>query len=886
LPSTMYAFHSSSNGSLTRAYKSTNGGALWAQISSGVQLGGTYDGSNWIDQGWYDATIAVKPNDPNFVLFGNIEVHRATDGATLAPLRSTSGPYGGTRAWDNMTHTDIHRIVFAPSNPNIVYLGCDGGVYKSTDGGNTFLSANALISTIQFYRIASHPTNRNIIIGGAQDNGNYRTLDGGATPWNITTTGDGMECLFDHTDPNYVYVSTQNGNLLRSTSGGAYGTFGMVSPVWDVTPTWTTPWIIHPTDNNILYTASRRIWRSTNRGSSWTAISGSATSDAFNSIAISRAKPDNMIASASGYSTANPQVLVSTDAGFTWRDVTANIGGAARYVSRVVTHPLDAKTMFVVRSGFGSGKVYISYNLGQSWTDVSGNLPDVPASDLFIDPQRPRYWYLATDIGIYSTTNGGATWTSDNSGMPIVPMIDFDYFTNAGTRLLRLGTHGRSGFEAQLSLEPSASIFAVPLENSFGRIEANVTTDTVVATVYNFGSQPLTVSAIAKNSPAFILSNLPSLPAVVPSQGSFQFKILFRPSAHGPVTDSVRITSNDPNVATTYIPLTGTGVVIGRTQKGLLYGTGNGSLYNVNTTTGAATPIGSLGVPQVDGLAVHPSTRELYGMYSTTASTQFYRISQQFADALPVRLVPLANVRAFAFSGDGTLYAVNSTGTLYRINLATGDTTNIGSNGLPYASLSFNPRSNELWASVRPPISNRDRIYKINTSNGAATLVGATGDGVITPSIAFNPLGTLYGLKGTATQTNTLIRIDTTTGMGTTVGSAGVAGLLSFAMRTDSLTTSVEEAGPGVPLAFALHQNYPNPFNPTTRIAFDLPTAGIVRLAVYDILGREVAVLVNEHQSAGYKSVVLNGNGLASGAYLYRLTAGKFSETKKFLLLR
>jgi photosystem II stability/assembly factor-like uncharacterized protein len=886
-PLTMYAFHSSNNGGLTRAYKSTNGGTNWSQISSGVQLGGTYDGTNWIDQGWYDATIAVKPNDPNFVLLGNIEVHRATDGATFSPLRSSSGPFGGTRAWDNMTHTDIHKIVFAPSNPNIAYVGCDGGVYKSTDGGNTWQSANAGIATIQYYRIASHPSNRNIIIGGAQDNGNYRTLDGGATPWSITTTGDGMECFFDHTDPNFVFVSTQNGNLLRSTSGGAYATFGTISPPWEVTPNWTTPWLMHPTNNNILYAGSRRIWRSTNRGGSWEAISPSiAASDVLNSIAIGRTNPSNMIAVAGGYANANPQVLISTDGGFTWRDVTANIPGPARHIARALVHPLDAGAMFIVRSGFGSGKVYASYNLGQSWTNLSGNLPDVPASDLFIDPQRPRAWYLATDIGIYSTTNGGATWERDNNGMPTVPMIDFDYFSSGGTRLLRLGTHGRSAYEAPLPLEPNASIFVTPIAKTFGRVEANIASDTAVATIYNVGSQSLTVSSVTNNNAAFAVSGLPSLPALVAPQGSLQFRVIFRPVAHGVVSDSLRIVSNDAAVPTTIVPLTGSGIVIGRAQKGVLYTSGNGSLYNVNTTTGAATLIGAFGVPQVDALGIHPSSKELYGMTSTPLSTQFYRISQQFGDALPLRTIPLGSVRAFAFSANSTLFGATSTGSLYRINLTTGDTTFIGNNALSYAGLTFSPLTDVLWASVRPPLTNRDRIYTISTTTGAATLIGATGDGAITPSIAFNPLGVLYGLKGSSTQVNTLIRIDTTTGAGTLIGSTGVAGMLSITMRTDSLTTSVQESKPGIPSTFALHQNYPNPFNPTTRIAFDLPNPAFVTLKVFDILGREVLTLVDEFQTGGYKSVTMSARGVPSGAYIYRLTAGSFSDAKKLLLIR
>ncbi len=92
-------------------------------------------------------------------------------------------------------------------------MGCDGGVYKSTDAGATWFSVNNNINTIQFYRVASDPTNASILFGGAQDNGNFSTSDKGATDWVFETSGDGMECFVDYSNPNYVFMSTQYGSL-------------------------------------------------------------------------------------------------------------------------------------------------------------------------------------------------------------------------------------------------------------------------------------------------------------------------------------------------------------------------------------------------------------------------------------------------------------------------------------------------------------------------------------------------------------------------------------------------------------------------------------------------------------------------------------------------
>lgn len=98
--------------------------------------------------------------------------------------------------------------------------------------------------------------------------------------------------------------------------------------------------------------------------------------------------------------------------------------------------------------------------------------------------------------------------------------------------------------------------------------------------------------------------------------------------------------------------------------------------------------------------------------------------------------------------------------------------------------------------------------------------------------------------------------------------------------------TGVAEAGDALPSAFQLSQNYPNPFNPSTAISYDLPAASVVTLKVYDVLGKEVASLVDGVQSAGSRTVRFDGSSLRSGVYFYRLQAGTFSETRKLVLIK
>jgi hypothetical protein len=164
---------------------------------------------------------------------------------------------------------------------------------------------------------------------------------------------------------------------------------------------------------------------------------------------ISQALPDNMILTASEF-TDVPTVWISSDGGASWVDRTTNLPDPPRYLERVVCHPTEPGTMFVVRTGFGSGKIYRTTDLGVSWTNISGDLPDIPHNDVFVDPENVNTIYVANDFGVYRSTDQGITWTRQGSGMPYVPVMDFDYASYDTVRYLRVGTHGRSAFQATL----------------------------------------------------------------------------------------------------------------------------------------------------------------------------------------------------------------------------------------------------------------------------------------------------------------------------------------------------------------------------------------------------------------------------------------------------
>lgn len=469
-PSTIYSviynYDASFSSRNTAAFKSTDGGANWVQISSGVNIAGSYDGTNADDQGYYDLCLAVHPTDPNTVYLGNVEMSRTTDGSTLSLYRNPSGYYGGTRAWDCWVHVDIHNIKFAPSNGNIVYLGCDGGVYKSTDAGASWQSVNNSINTIQFYRVASHPTNSSILFGGSQDNGNFRTTDKGSTAWVFKTTGDGMECFVDYNDPNYVFMSTQNGWLNRSTDGGA--NFSTVLSNVSTNTAWTAPYWQHPTDYNKVYAAvSRQLYRSTDRGANWSSFSTITSTNRITSVTQSSVNTNNMMAVESYYTTS-PKVWKSTDEGATWTEITSNLGFTGTNIQRVISHPTDANTFYLTRASYSSGQIYRTTDFGVNWSNISGNLPQVTATDLFVDPANTDHLYAANDFGVYWSSNGGTSWTKLSNGMPFVPIHDFSFYNYSGVRYLRAASHGRGVYELQID-----SPLPVELESFNATLHAN-----------------------------------------------------------------------------------------------------------------------------------------------------------------------------------------------------------------------------------------------------------------------------------------------------------------------------------------------------------------------------------------------------------------------------
>ncbi len=434
-PAFMYASVHGSN--TVNVYKSTNSGANWTQLSTSSSF------QNQGGQAWYDLYCRVNPANPNIVFIGTIDIWRTTDGTNFTNI--TNGYQGGS------VHVDQHYLFFHPTNPSTLISCNDGGIWRSTDSGNNFTNLNQTLTLTQFYRIAASPTSPSRILGGTQDNGTQQTYS--SLNWAAAYGGDGGEVCFNPMVANdqNIIGETQNGGLFRTTNGGTSWVDATSGLSMSENVAWVAPIIKHPTISSYFFVARQRVYRSTDYGASWNAVSGNVNgSSAVREMAISKTNPQIL------YATTGSSIFLSTDGGVTFTNKTSGL--PSRTITSVNIHPADENIALLTFSGFGTGKVYKTTNMGNTWFSISGNLPHSPVNDGFIyiyDNMNPNTYFVATDIGVFLTQDNGTTWVELPNNLPNTVIMHLDY--SHSNQMLRAGTHGRGVYEAFID-------FQIPVE--------------------------------------------------------------------------------------------------------------------------------------------------------------------------------------------------------------------------------------------------------------------------------------------------------------------------------------------------------------------------------------------------------------------------------------
>jgi photosystem II stability/assembly factor-like uncharacterized protein len=443
-PSTIYASIGNSSAGLG-LYKSTDTGDTWFQVNS----------TNYAQyQGWYSHYVIVSPFDAQTLFTGGIEIWRSTNGGTTLSERSDwqevffdvsppEGPIGGP----HYAHADHHFAVWHPTDPDTVFFASDGGVFRTTDLGNTFESLIGGYRTSQFYNgFSNSPTDPGFAMGGLQDN--FTVIYEGTNAWRRAIGGDGSWTAIHPTLPATIYGSAQYLYLVRSYDAGGDWTFIEPPEMPGDLTAFVAPYVLAASQPSVLYAGRSRVYRSGNEGNNWTATNhGTQLSPGNPLLSLAVAPTDANTVYAGTAPIAGPaRVFRTSNGGNTWSDVTGTLPD--RYPSDIAVHPTQPLTAWVTFMGFGTPHLFKTVNGGVSWADVGSGLPDVPTSAVQVDPDHPEIVYVGTDLGIFFSDDDGASWQPFGNGMPPAMVNDLKVFLPS--RKLRAATHGSGVWERDL----------------------------------------------------------------------------------------------------------------------------------------------------------------------------------------------------------------------------------------------------------------------------------------------------------------------------------------------------------------------------------------------------------------------------------------------------
>ncbi|MDH3627243.1 MAG: hypothetical protein OEV00_03475 [Acidobacteriota bacterium] len=424
-------------------WRTADGGVSWSQVSAGSSA---CDG-----QCSYNMTIGVDPTNPDIVYRGNIRLFKSTNGGLN--WNDLINGWGGAQK----VHQDVHELLVSPTDTNVFYVGSDGGLWKSTNGGTSFSNKNGNINSTQFYAIDVDAANPGNICGGAQDNSSLARS--GSNTWSRqAVTGDGFVCQYNSVQTNYHYITSYPSggfpSVWRSTSG-PFGGFGSVTgPANGIISgdrsNWVTPYMLDPVTPNVMWLGTHRAYRSINNGSNWTQLGPDLTgnSGSLKVVEINRNYPDHVYTgSASG------RIWRTPDDGNSWENITSGL--PSRAINDIATDPANPDRVFATVGGFNTAHLW-EWNAGSGWVARDNGLPNVPANTVVMLSSIDIL--VGNDVGVYRSVDSGLTFEPYMAGLPL-GMVVSDLKFNADQNVITAGTYARGAWQVSVGAVGPILIF-------------------------------------------------------------------------------------------------------------------------------------------------------------------------------------------------------------------------------------------------------------------------------------------------------------------------------------------------------------------------------------------------------------------------------------------
>ena len=881
-PSVVYAgVASASSGSIIGLFKTTNSGTSWTNIAPLNYAAA---------QGWYNNVVAVDPTASTHVYAGGLNVYESNNGGSN--LADISG---------GQIHVDHHAITFDPADPSIMYFGCDGGMYKSFDGGGTFMDINSGFVTSQFYPgMSMSYTDSLISLGGLQDNGTVRF--NGQLDWDRVNGGDGGWTAIDPTNKQIMYAESQFLAIGKSTNSG-FSFFSAASglPTGSSNTNFIPPFVISPSSPNILYAGAKNVYKTTNAAGNWFSPNGSNSLNGtkISCIGVSYTSADTLMTGTGSSVSSSPifKIYATTNGGTLWTDVTGPL--PARYPTDIEFDPSNSAVAYVTYSGYLSSHVFKTTNVGNTWIDITSNLPDIPCQAIVVDPKDPATLWVGTDLGIFVSNNGGGTWEDFTSGMPQAMVLDLVF--SRSNHVLRAATFGNGVYERRIPTTPTLAV-SVP---DGGESWTAGTTETIQWSSHYISTVDIEYSTSSG------AGWMPIASGVSAYAGSYNWVI-----SSVPTTDA-RVRVKDSQTGTTidssdspFTILAGTDVVSGWNlvsvhliapdmRKTILYPAATSQAFAYNNSyvqkeslktgigywikfgggvyhsfTGDSVLVDTIdlvtGWNLIGAISVPVSTSSIIQLPPSIVSSSFYGYQSSYVTATTLEAKKGYWVKT---SADGKLI-LSSSSNVPSLMLPKNPLRDIPS--LTFSDARGNKQS--LYVSEGMNRSNIEQYelppmapHGFDARFGSGRMVEFSDVTAGSETYALRvkseeyPIKLAWNLEGSGNTYALIIR-----GRSTRIEGEGSVTLsqdesLGLALHVGPL------AVPSTPKSFALQQNYPNPFNPETELRFSIPTAGRYSLHIYDTRGALVTTIVDEFLEAGDHSYRWDASTRANGLYFAEL---------------